>query len=128
MCDKVCNSIHELSVHHQQSHKILYCNVCTSGQQPSLISPSFPFESTLKSHHVSHCTLATHFCLHANCSKKFKNKGDLTRHIKKHSGTLHECPDSDYKNPDIRNWESHRIKHSNIEKYLCKLCEKKVQV
>ena len=30
MCDKVCNSIHELSVHHQQSHNILYCNVCTS--------------------------------------------------------------------------------------------------
>ena len=28
MCDKICNSIHELSVHHQQSHNILYCDTC----------------------------------------------------------------------------------------------------
>ena len=29
MCDKVCDSIHELSVYHQQTHNILYCDVCT---------------------------------------------------------------------------------------------------
>ena len=28
MCEKFCNSIHELSVHHQQSHNILYCDIC----------------------------------------------------------------------------------------------------
>ena len=65
------------------------------------------------------------FCLHANCSKKFKNKGDLTRHVKEHDGVLHECPNCDYKNADIRNLESHQIKHSKIEKYSCKLCEKR---
>ena len=47
------------------------------------------------------------------------------RHVKEHDGTVHECPDCDYKNVDVRNLESHRIKHSNIEKYSCKLCEQK---
>ena len=140
MCDKV--SIHELSVHHQQTHNILYCDVCTKAfNNPASLArhkyvhqeakfqcddcdQSFPFESSLKSHRVSHHTLASFFCSHTNCTKKFKNKGDLTRHIKEHDGVLHECPDCDYKNADIRNLESHRIKHSKIEKYSCKLCEK----
>ena len=141
MCGKVCDSIHELSVHHQQSHNILYCDVCTKAfNNPASLArhkyvhqeskfqcedchQSFPFESTLKSHRVSHHTLASYFCSHANYLRKFKNKGDLTRHVKEHDSVLHECPNCDYKNPDIRNLESHRIKHSNIEKYSCKLCE-----
>ena len=143
MCDTVCDSIHELSVHHQQSHNILYCDICTKAfNNPASLArhkyvhqdskfqcadcdQSFPFESTLKSHRVSHRTLASYSCLHGNCTKKFKNKGDLTRHVKEHDGTMHECPNCDYKNADVRNLESHRIKHSNIEKYLCKLCEQK---
>ena len=92
MCDKVCDSIHELSVQHQQSHNILYCDACTKAfNNPALLAchkyvhqeskfqsedcdQSFPFESTLKSHRISHCTLASYFCSHANCTKKFKNK------------------------------------------------------
>ena len=99
--------------------------MCTKGLNFSVMTDqSFPFENSLKSHRVSHHTLASFFCLHANCTKKFKNKGDLTRHVKEHDGVLHECPNCDYKNVDIRNLESHRIKHSKIEKYSCKLCEK----
>ena len=143
MCDEVCDSIHELSVHHQRNHNILNCDTCTKAfNNPASLAchkyvhqsskfqcadcdQSFPFESTLRSHRVSHHTLASYFCLHGNCTKKFKNKGDLTRHVKEHNGTVHECPDCDYKNADVRNLESHRIKHSNIEKYSCKLCEQK---
>ena len=143
MCDKVCDSIHDLSVHHQQSHNILYCNICMKAfNNPASLAhhkyehqdskfqcadcdQSFPFESTLKSHRVSHRTLASYFCSHGNCTKKFKNKGDLMRHVKEHDGTMHECPNCDYKNADVRNLEAHRIKHSNIEKYWCKLCEQK---
>ena len=140
MCQKICDSIHELSVHLQQSHNILFCDQCTKAfNNPASLAchqyihqeakcdceQSFPFDSTLKSHCVSHRTLATYFSSHANCTRKFKNKGDLTRHVKEHSGILHECPDCDYKNPDIRNLESHRIQHSNIEKYSCKLCDQR---
>ena len=125
MCDKVCDSIHELSVHHQQTHNILYCDMCTKAfNNPASLAchkyvhqeakfqcddcdQSFPFESSLKSHRVSHRTLASFFCSHANCTRKFKNKGDLTRHVKEHDGVLHECPDCDYKNADIGNLESH---------------------
>ena len=39
------------------------------------------------------------------------------RHVKEHDRTMHECPDCDYKNADVRSLESHRIKHSIIEKY-----------
>ena len=143
MCDKVCDSIHELSVHHQRNHNILYCDTCTKAfNNPASLArhkyvhqdskfqcadcdQSFPFESTLRSHRVSQRTLASYFCSHGNCMKKFKNKGDLTRHVKEHNGIVHECPDCDYKNADVRNLESHRIKHINIEKYSCKLCEQK---
>ena len=143
MCDKVCDSIHELNIHHQLNHNILYCDICTKAfNNPASLArhkyvhqdskfqcadcdQSFPFESSLRSHRVSHRTLASYFCSHGNCTKKFKNKGDLTRHVKEHDGTMHECPDCDYKNADVRNLESHRIKHSNIEKYSCKLCEQK---
>ena len=143
MCDKVCDSIHELNVHHQLNHNILYCNICTKAfNNPASLArhkyvhrdtkfqcadcdQSFPFESSLKSHCVSDRTLSSYFCLHGNCTKKFKNKGDLTRHVKEHDRTMHKCPDCDYKNTDVRNLESHRIKHSNIEKYSCKLCEQK---
>ena len=142
MCDKVRDSIHELSVHHQQTHNTLYCDMCTKAfNNPSSLArhkyvhqeakfqcddcdQSFLFESSLKSHRVSHRTLASFFCSHANCTKKFKNKGDLTRHIKEHSGVLHECPNCDYKNADISNFVSHQIKHSKTEQYSCKLCEK----
>ena len=65
------------------------------------------FESKLKAHRISHRTLATHFCAYPNCKKCFKNKGDLTRHVKEHDGAVHECPDCPYKNTDIRNLASH---------------------
>ena len=39
MCDKVCDSIHELSLHHQQSHNISYCDVCTKAfNNPALLA------------------------------------------------------------------------------------------
>ena len=143
MCKQFCNSIHELSVHHQQSHNILYCDTCNKAfNNPASLArhkyvhqekkfqcadcdQAFPFESSLKAHRITHCTLPSHFCSYGNCTKKFKNKGDLMRHVKEHNGIMHACPDCDYKNTDLRNLESHRIKHSKIEKYSCKLCDKK---
>ena len=88
MCDKVCDSIHELNIYHQLNHNILYCDICTKAfNNPASLArhkyvhqdskfqcadcdKSFPFESSLRSHRVSHRTLASYFCSHGNCKKK----------------------------------------------------------
>ena len=62
-------------------------------------------------------------CDRVNCDKSFKNVGDLTRHLKQHTSTKHKCPDCDYENVDLRNFESHRHRHSRITKYYCESCE-----
>ena len=142
MCSTVCDSNKELTRHHQQHHNILYCEECSKAfNNPSSLAKhqyshkelrfkcadydqEFTFESKLKAHPISHRSLVTHCCVYPNYKKHFKNKGDLTRHAKEHEGVLHKCPDCPYKNPDIRNLESHRLWHSDIEKYECKLCGK----
>ena len=142
LCDTVCNSNKELTQHHQLKHNILYCDECSKAfNNPSSLAKhqyshrelrfkctdcdeEFAFESNLKAHCISHRTLATHFCAHPNCKKHFKNKGDLTRHVKEHDGVVHECPDCPYKNTDIHNLASHRLTHTDIEKYVCELCKK----
>ena len=142
MCTAVCGSTKELIQHHQQKHNILYCDVCSKAfNNPSSLARHqyshkelkfkcsdcdqlFAFESNLKTHRVSHRTIPSHYCVYPNCQQKFKNKGDLTRHAKEHDGIVHKCPDCTYKNPDVRNLESHRLTYSAIEKYACKLCGK----
>ena len=119
LCDCICDSIKELTKHHQQTHNILYCETCSKAfNNPALLArhqylhkdlkhkcddcdKSFAFESTLQTHQISHRTLATHCCVYPKCDKKFKNREDLTWHVKEHDGILHECLDCDYENPDI---------------------------
>ena len=125
LCNTVCNSNKELTQHHQLKHNILYCDECSKAFNKCMdCDEEFAFESKLKTHRISHKTLATHCCAYPNCKKRFKNKGDLTRHVKEHHGVIHECPDCPYKNSDIRNLASHRLTHTDIEKYVCELCSK----
>ena len=142
LCDTVCSSNKKLTQHHQLKHNILYCDECSKAfNNPSSLAKhqyshrelcfkctdceeEFAFESKLKAHRISHRTLATHCCAYPNCKKRFKNKGDLTRHVKEHDGVVHECPDCPYKNSDIRNHASHQLTHTDIEKYVCELCSK----
>ena len=128
-----------LTVHHQQKHGILYCDECTKAfnNPTSLLrhkyqhkdlrfhcacGASFAFSSQLQTHSVVHRRHASHHCVYPNCNRSFKNKGDLKRHASEHYDKLHECPDCEYKNSDIRNLESHQLKHSEITKYMCKVC------
>ena len=139
LCTDVLDSAHLLTIHHWQSHGILYCEVCKKAfnNLTSLVrhsyqhkplrfhctcGASFAFSSQLQTHSVVHHRHASHHCVYPKCNRSFKNKGDLKRHAAEHYGTLHECPDCDYKNRDIRNLESHRLKHSDISKYVCRSC------
>ena len=136
---EILDSAHLLTVRHQKKHGILYCDECNKAfnNPTSLVrhkyqhkSPwfhcacgaLFAFSSQLQTHSVMHRCHASHHCVYPNCNRSFKNKGDLKRHASEHYGKLHECPDCDYKNSDIRNLESHRLKHSDIKKYVCKIC------
>ena len=145
MCDTVCGSTKELTQHHQQKHNILYCDVCSKAfNNPSSLvrhqythkelkfkcedcDQQFAFESNQQTHWISHRTIPTQCCVYPKCNIKFKNKGDLTCHTKEHNGVMHKCPDCSYENPDVCNLESHRLIHSDIEKYACKLCGKTFQ-
>ena len=139
LCAEVVDSAHLLTLHHHDSHGILYCETCNKAfnNPTSLVrhsyqhrplrfhcacGTSFAFASQLQSHSVVHRRHASHHCVYPKCNRSFKNKGDLKRHTDEHYSMVHECPDCDYKNSDIRNLESHRLKHTDISKYKCNSC------
>ena len=144
LCKKVLDSTHLSTIHHQQKHGILYCDECNKAfnNLTSLVQhkyqhrdlqfhcacgASFEFLSQLQIHLVMHHRHASHHCVYPNCNRSFKNKGDLKRHASEHYRKLHECPDCDYKNSDIQNLESHRLKHSDINKYVCEACRQGIK-
>ena len=138
-CDKWFDSSKNLTDHHQKCHKILYCKKCnrafnnpttysrhlkgysSKGQICTICGKAFAYESQLKTHQSVHSKIR-HKCTYKSCTRDFKNIGDLTRHFKQHNSEKHQCPDCDYSNVDARNFESHRLKHSRITKYLCDVC------
>ena len=139
-CDAVCNSSRELTIHHHRKHNLMHCTDCNKGfNNPTtfhrhvkshssgcvckICGKRFAYQSQLTTHEVVHGE-TRHKCKITNCGKSFKNIGDLTRHIKSHTAETHKCTDCDYEHVDIRNFESHRQKHSRITKYVCSLCNK----
>ena len=138
-CVFVCSTTNELSDHQKQQHRILYCNVCNKafnnstsysrhlkshtecGHQCDICKKTFAYASQLTTHQTVHST-EKHKCTVGTCTKSFKNVGDLTRHVKQHTAPKHQCPDCNYSNADLRNFESHRLRHSQILNYTCTLC------
>ena len=142
LCDKVLDSAHELTNHHQATHNILYCSFCSKAfnnplslsrheyehQHRSLKCPkcasTFTFESQLKAHQFAHRTQPSFFCVYPNCDKAFFFETDLTQHSKRHNEKWYQCLDCPYKDMDKRNFDSHRLSHSRIAKYKCETCGK----
>ena len=140
-CEKSCDSSKKLTEHQQQCHKILYCKVCnhafnnpmtfsqhlkshsSKGKICDQCGKAFAFKSQLDTHQSVH-SKTRYKCTHSSCGCDFKNVGDLTRHLKLHKADVHQCPDCNYSNANIRNFESHWLKHSRITKYKCKICNK----
>ena len=138
-CDKVCDDSKTLSAHKQNCDKMMYCTVCSrafnnqttykrhvcshskEGVACDVCGKQFAYQSQLTTHSTVHSNVRL-FCSKTDCGKSFKNKGDLKRHQNQHLSTKHKCPDCDYENYDIRNFESHRLYHSCITRYTCENC------
>ena len=137
MCPHKSDSARDLIQHHQKMHGILYCCICKKAFnnpislrrleysnkekkfQCSMCQENFNFNSELKTHLIQHQRHAKHLCAFPNCGKLFKNKPDLTRHAKEHTSKAIQCPHCEYSAKDLRNFESHRHKHSRIGRYFC---------
>ena len=130
-------------VHHQTKHGIIYCDVCGKAfNNPHLLTKhmyqhkdkkhvcnrwgeNFPFASQLTMHKLTHRKRQNQACMYPNCGKRFKSKNDLNCHAASHTKPGFKCTDCpNYKTKDKRNFESHRLKHSKIEKYFCEKCSK----
>ena len=123
-CDKQFDSAKRLVKHHNKSHKIMYCGECSrafrnlttykhhvrshssKGVSCGDCGKNFAYQSQLNTHSAVHSSVRFK-CNKENCDKSFKNAGDLTRHLKQHTAKKHKCPDCDYENVDLRNFESH---------------------
>ena len=144
ICGNSCNNVKELNQHHKDTHDIVFCldcdkafSTCTSLDKHMYVhkdmnyvcdqcGQSFPFESRLKQHKITHRKVATHHCMVKNCNQSFKNTGDLNRHVNQHTGIWYKCDFCTYQNKDKRNTESHQRTHmSGNEKYSCIHCVKK---
>ena len=140
MCPQKLSSCHELTIHHQTKHGIIYCKICNKafnnqrtrekhmyehGEKKfscKRCGAKFFFESQLKTHSLTH-RKANQRCMYHKCGKVFKSKSDLNRHTASHTKPWLICPDcDDYKTKDKRNFDSHRFSHSKIERYFCNDC------
>ena len=144
MCKEQLPSCRALTVHHQTKHGIIYCDVCGKAfNNPRSLTKhlyqhkknkqhvcnkcnkDFPFASQLTTHKLTHRKKPNQVCMFPKCGKRFKSKSDLNCHAISHTKPWLKCTDCpDYKTKDKRNFESHRLTHSRIEKYFCEKCGK----
>ena len=142
-CDFTAGKVKELNAHYRESHEPHSCPVCNKGfSNPDNLrkhqaqhtvnkfacrscDKTFPYESKLAEHRVSHMRLGYKKCFHGKCTKIFKRKSDLEKHAITHSNKLHKCNKCNYANADIRNLKQHQRKHAEVGAYACPKCGKR---
>ena len=116
LCGRPFNTPSALRKHnYEHSSNKISCTKCEK---------SFPFQSQLDSHMISHREHATFKCMAKNCTKWYKNKGCLAKHVKKHDGITHSCKYCDYTTDIVQNLNGHMMKHSGYKRYVCLHCGK----
>ena len=140
MCPEKSPSCRALTEHHQKKHGIIYCSKCNKAfNNPHTLTKhmyehgkkkhvcnncgsKFPFKSQLTTHKLTH-RKANQLYMYPKCGKHFKSKSNLNHHTALHTKPWLKCPDcKDYRTKDKRNFESHRLSHSKIERYFCDNC------
>ena len=114
-----CNSVKGLNKHHKEDHGIVTCMICGKSFETKTsldkhmychtkdkafcceeCGQSFPFKSRLIQHQITHTREPLFMCKHDQCTKGFKNKGDLNRHMRSHSNIWYNCRTCTYRNKD----------------------------
>ena len=145
LCKVVSSSQAEPNKHYRSNHPPLSCSQCSltfsnlcslRRHRYSPISLKFfcrfcekgyTFESDLNNHKLKHQRHPGYQCNQVNngriCGKWYFAKGDLTKHLKIHSGIVHQCYECNYTTYDIRYLRAHWYTHLDREKYRCPNCE-----
>ena len=139
-CGSVFSSQKKINTHYVEEHGMLRCSTCgkpfrtpaahRKHQYEHLpkqfkcdkCDKEYAFQSQLDSHKISHRDQATFKCMYKKCDKWFKNKGDLTRHVKKHEVKTLCCKFCDYTASAIENLNGHMMKHNKLKRYVCLYC------
>ena len=139
-CGSTFSSQKKINTHYMEEHGMLRCTMCgkpfrtpaahQKHQYEHLpkqfkckkCGKEYMFQSQLDSHKISHRDQATFKCMHKKCDKWFKNKGDLTRHVKKHDSKTLYCKFCDYTASAIENLNGHMMKHNKLKCYVCLYC------
>ena len=142
-CNVTKSTVHALNEHHRRRHNPQMCGICnrTFALASSLTRHMYEheekryqceqceysshFASELETHKIVHRKTPTHKCMHANCSRWFLRKWDLTLHLQSHDGQEHKCDYEECKFSTTTKKqlkEHYKTKHSDDHSYECKIC------
>ena len=85
---------------------------------------SYPFQSQLQAHKLSHGRHPENKCIYPGCHKIYTYIWDLTKHAKTHNAKRIKCPkkNCDYTAIDKRNLKQHNRIHTKDKPYNCLKC------
>ena len=114
MCEKSFDTPAAMLRHKYKHYEYMYeCDVCSRG---------FQFASQLQEHKRVHQTQGDWVCFKPKCGKRFKRESELNAHLVSHNKKELRCDECPYKNPDPRNLQAHKRRHSDALPFKCSLC------
>ena len=143
-CDVVKKSIRELNIHHEECHNPQICGIC--GKLFKLASslarhmyehnrPKYQcdkcdytcqFKSELRTHKIVHRKNPSYQCMKVNCGKWFMRNWDLTLHLQKHDGVMHNCAYEGcwFSTTTKKQLKEHQKSHQDDHQHVCASCGK----
>ena len=119
-CNKFYNTPASLSLHMYEHEELRHvCKRCGKG---------FHFKGQLTQHKVDHRSVRTFKCMHANCDRWFKRKGDLVLHLETHKPKVWKCSECPHTTSCEKYLKDH-VKSQHLTdksdyKYKCAVCNK----
>ena len=142
LCKQVHPTTKALNKHFKLEHGGLDCEECSKGFSSPLSLKKHSYMHKLCSHPCWHCdkkfpfksqrdfhenvhTTPCFCCTRTGCKSSFTRDSDLKQHLAMHDADPLQCPNCDYRNPDIRNLRQHQRTHKGAKPYKCNVCDKR---